>query len=258
MQQLPPIIPDRFLAAYQRIARLARYERYLGAYIFGSLARGEATEKSDLDVHVVINAENRCRNLSHPIIAGVKLDISFSSLQQLKERTRQEMDLRERTPIIAESLIVFDKTQELAPLQAEARAVKPRHIAEEEYQFLQFQFFHSNEKVQRNLERDPLTALFAMHTGLNELLKYHYQLHQHWWVSNKRLLTDLCQWDLPLAQMIEQFVTTSDVQAKFAHWSTIIEHILEPLGGRKPISENNCDCEDCQKDLLTINLQANE
>lgn len=245
----PWIAHTRFAAAYQRIADLAQYDRYLAAYIFGSYARGEATEQSDLDVHVIINEDNPCGNINHPIIAGVKLDLSFCSLEQLNERTSREMEQHERLPMIAESLIVFDKTGELANLQMQARQGKPRTIPPDKLQFLQFMFFHGNEKVQRNLEADPLTALLVMHLGLNEFLKYHYQLQQHWWVSSKRLLADLRQWDLALAHLLEQFVATSDVHAKFAHWSAIIEHILAPVGGRQPIAENNCACAVCQQDL---------
>ena len=52
-----------------------------------------------------------------------------------------------------------------------------------------------NDKVERNLEDDPLTALLVMHVGLNEFLKYHYQIHQQWWGSSKRLLADLRRWE---------------------------------------------------------------
>lgn len=244
-----PLSHNRFFAAYQRIEGLAQYDRYLAAYIFGSFARGEANEHSDLDVHVIVNEDNPCANINHPIIASVKLDLSFCSLKQLQERTSLELEQRERVPMIAESLIVFDKTHELANLQMQASQVKPREMHPDKQQFLQFMFFHGNEKVQRNVEADPITALLVMHVGLNEFLKYHYHIQQHWWVSSKRLLADLRQWDLPLAQLLEEFVVTSDVQAKFACWSSIIDHILEPLGGRQPLAENTCTCAVCQRDL---------
>ena len=252
MLQFPPPIPGRFLAPYQCIAQLEQYDRYLGAYIFGSIARGEATAYSDLDVHIIVDEDNPCTNINHPIIDGIKLDLSFISSAQLKARTDKEMEQRERIPIIAESWIVFDKTSQLAELQEQARLVKPKKILPDQYQFIQFMFYHGNNKVERNLDTDPTTALLAMHVGLNDFLKYHYQLQQKWWVSSKRLLADLQRWDFPLAQLVEHFVATSDIQTKFAYWSTIIDHILAPIGGRQSIAENNCDCEVCQQDLAVI------
>jgi predicted nucleotidyltransferase len=250
--QILPGLPEHFLPSYTRITRLEHYSRYLAAYIFGSVARGEATEYSDLDVHIVVDEDNRCTNINHPIINGVKLDLSFISLVQLKARTYKEMEQRERIPMIAESWIVFDKTDQLAKLQEQSRSVKPKKIETEQYQFIQFMFYHGNNKVERNLNTDPTTALLSMYVGLNDFLKYHYQLQQRWWVSSKRLLPDLRSWDAPFAQLVEQFVGTDNIQAKFAYWSAIIDHILAPIGGRQPIAENNCDCEVCRQDLAMI------
>lgn len=248
----------RFLAAVRAIERLEAHDRYLGAFIFGSLARQEATEQSDCDVQVIVNEDNPCSNINHPIIEGVKLDLSFLSLEQLKARTHQEMEKRERIPLIAEALIVFDKTNQLADLQAQAQQAQPLKTRPEELQLLQFMFFHGNDKVQRNLEADPLTALLVMHVGLNEFLHYHYQINQKWWVSSKRLLADLREWDQPLARLLEQFVTTCEVQIKFAYWSAIIDHILEPVGGRQPIADNNCECAVCKRDLAMLLSQNHQ
>src|SRR5215471_675281 len=118
-------IPERFQPAYHYIKQLEQYERYLGAFIFGSLARGEATEHSDLDVKVAINEDNPCNNINHPVINGVKLDITFNSLQQLKTFTDDEMERRERVPLIAESLIIFDKTGALVEMREMARQIRP-------------------------------------------------------------------------------------------------------------------------------------
>lgn len=258
MSQSFSIFPKRFLAALQVIERLQVYDRYLGAFIFGSLARLEATEQSDCDVQVIVNEDNPCTNINHPIIEEVKLDLTFLSLAQLRARTQQQMEERERIPWIAEAFIVFDKTNQLLPLQEQAKQAQPRKTSPEEFQYLQFMFYHANDKVERNLEADPLTALLVMHVGLNDLLHYHYRINQRWWVSSKRLLADLHSWDLPLAQLIEQFVKTCEVQLKFACWSAIIDHILEPLGGRQPIAENNCECSVCRNNLAMLLAQSQE
>lgn len=252
MSIMPFLIPERFLPAYRRIQHLEREDRYLAAFIFGSVARGETTENSDLDVQVITATDNPCRNINHPVIGGVKLDLTFLSLAQLKARIQPAMEQRERIPVLAEMLIVFDKTQELAKLREVALQVTPVDVAPDAYQFMQFMFYHGNDKAERNLERDPQTALLVMHVGLNEFLKYHYRLQQRWWVSSKRLLPDLRNWDPALAQLLEAFVATADVHDKFQLWSAIIDHVLLPVGGRQPISENNCDCVVCQKDLAMI------
>ncbi len=252
MSETLPVIPERFQPAYYYIKQLEQYERYIGAFIFGSLARDEATEHSDLDVKVAINVDNPCNNINHPIINGVKLDITFNSLQQLKTFTDHEIEKHERVPMIAESLIVFDKTGALMQLRETAKQVQPRAITAADHQFIQFMFFHGNDKVERNLKTDPIAALFVMHVGLNDFLKFHYQIHQKWWVSSKRLLTDLRIWDEPLVYLMERFVSTCELATKYQFWSAIIDHILEPLGGRQPITENNCDCVVCREDLSVL------
>jgi len=173
-----PNIPERFQAAYQQIKRLESYERYIGAFIFGSLARCEAAEKSDLDVQVLVDEDNPCNNINHPFINGVRLDLSFVSLPQLKAATKNQIRKRERIPFIAESLIVFDKSGELEKLQEMARQVRPKAITTSDHQFVQFMFYHGNNKVERYLATDPTTALFVMHVGLNDFLQFHYQIHQ--------------------------------------------------------------------------------
>ncbi|HEX6478530.1 MAG TPA: nucleotidyltransferase domain-containing protein [Ktedonobacteraceae bacterium] len=247
-----PDIPERFLAAYQPIQQLAQHERYLAAFIFGSLARGEETQNSDMDVKVIVNEDNPCSNINHPVINSIKLDLTFISFDQLRAATNREMELRERIPMIAESLIIFDKTGELRRLQESAQQVQPKGITPEEFQFVQFMFYQGNNKAERNLLSDPITALFVMHVGLNDFLKRHYQIQRKWWVSSKRMLADLRSWDPQLAELVESFVATSDVEIKFQFWSAIIDHILAPIGGRQPIAENNCICEVCSKDLSMI------
>ena len=250
--QPPTNIPPRFHPAYQHIRQLAQHERYQAALIFGSLARREATDASDMDVKVVTDEHNPCSNINHPVIGGVKLDLSFSSLSQFRESLDREIASRERIPILAESLIVFDKTGELMELCEEAKTVQPHRLTPDEVQFLQFMFYHGNNKAERNLQSDPVTALLVMHVGLNDFLHFHYRIAGRWWVSSKRLLADLRSWDPPLAQLVERFVTACDVHAKFQVWSDIIDYILEPLGGRQPVAENNCHCPVCQLDLARV------
>jgi len=66
------------------------------------------------------------------------------------------------------------------------------------------------------------------------------------------LLVDLGTWDESLIHLIERFVSACKIEAKYHFWSAIIDHILQPLGGRQPIVENNCDCAVCREDLSVL------
>jgi predicted nucleotidyltransferase len=241
-----------FSEVLDALKALERGERYEGAFVFGSFARGDATAASDVDVKVVVTEDNPCPNINHPFIAGRKLDLSFLSLAQLEHQTEDEIARRERVPMVAESVIVFDKTGDLARLRDHAQQVRPRPFDQSRTQLVQFLVYHANNKVERHLDADPLAALLVMHVSLYDVLTFHYEIAGRWRLSDKRLLGDLRNWDAPLAALVEQLVSTGDAQAKYAHWSRIVDHVLTPLGGRQPINENNCACDECRADLAAL------
>jgi hypothetical protein len=245
-------IPVRFRPAVVRVQQLQSVEQYQAAYIFGSGARGDTTAASDLDVHVLVDRETACTSVSHPIINGVKLDLSFLSFEQLAARTAREIERAERVPMVAESTVVFDKTGDLTRLRAEATQARPKPWTAAEYQEIQFAVYHVNDKAERFLSTDPPGALLVMHTGLRELVNAHYRINSRWRVSDKRVLADLREWDPALAGLVERLVIAADVSAKFAIWTEIIEYVLAPLGGRLPIAKNNCACAACQRGLVLL------
>lgn len=249
---LPKNIPTRFHKAIEQILRLQKDNRYVAAFIFGSVVRGEATENSDFDVKVITDTGNPCSNINHPFINNIKLDITFNSIKQIKEATDKEISKGERIPMVAESIIIFDKTGELTQLQKEAQKAERKDITKDDEQLIQFMVYHADDKAKRFIETDPFSSLLSMHIGINDLLKIHYQIRKKWWVSNKRLLPDMRQWDPTLAKLIEQFLNTQEVKQKYLIWTDIIEHILKSIGGRQPISENNCNCEVCIQDLAYL------
>lgn len=242
-------IPSRYSKALKKINSLQKEERYLGAFIFGSAARGDSTEKSDLDVQVVVNKDNPCKNINHPIIDNVKLDLSFLSFKQLEKRTLEEIKSQTRIPMVAESIVLFDKNGKLAILQKLAKRSKPRKATKKDYQLIQFMVFHADDKAKRNLKDDPETALLAMSINLNDILKIHYQIQGRWWISNKKLLEEIRVNEPKLAKIIEAFLKENNVSKKYELWEKIIDYVLKPIGGRQTISENNCRCKVCKKDL---------
>ena len=243
-------IPARLRPAVLGIQHLQTVDRYLAAYIFGSVARDESTAASDLDVHVLVASGDACANINHPIINGTKLDLTFLSFEQLSVRTQREIEKGTRVPMVAESVIVFDKTGALTRLRTSAREARPKACTPGDYHGIQQSIRHVNDKAGRLLTTDPAGALLVMHISLNDVLKAHYQIHSRWQVSDKRLLADLRTWDPTLAGLVERLVGTADVVAKFTIWTDIIDHVMAPIGGWQTIA--GCSCDACQRDLTML------
>lgn len=242
---------EPFLSAYKKIEELQKYNRYQAAFIFGSVVRGEQDKNSDLDVMVIVDEDNNCKEINHPIINGIKLDITFRSLAQIKEINDDVVKKGERLPMLAESIIVFDKKGELKKLKQTYSNMRAK-ATPEDFQQIHFMLYHSDNKAKRNLESDKATALLALSININNILKYHYHINGKWWLSNKRILADLRQWDPKMARLVERFVETSNVEKKYQIWSKILDYVAKPIGGRKEISEINCNCKTCKKDLSLL------
>ncbi|MDP3989466.1 MAG: nucleotidyltransferase domain-containing protein [bacterium] len=245
------MLPKHFIQAIEKIKNIERHERYHGAFIFGSVARGNVTEKSDLDINVVTNEDNPCESINHPFINRIKLDITFLSQGQLARRTEQESKSG-RIPMIAESTVVFDKTGALTDLRKRYMKVEAPKYTAKEHQSQQFMIYHANDKVERNLTQDPDSAMLAMHVGINDLLKIYYRLNGKWWISNKRILDDLDEWDKKLAILLRKFLSPSGVREKFTVWSKIVNYVTVPMGGKKNVAELNCSCKNCKENLRML------
>ena len=252
---MPLDVPARFRPAIRALEGLAEHERYRAAFLFGSLARGEANEASDVDASVVTAEPVACRSINHPRIGGVKLDLSFRSFDQLRAQTDEEIGRNERVPMVAESVVLFDKDGRLTALREEARRVERRPVEAGEHGHLQFLLHHADDKARRG---DAAAARLAMAEGLGDLLGIHYRLHRRWWVSNKRRLADLRGWDPAMAELVADFLTSPEVDAKLRLWDQILARVLEPLGGRKPIEETSCSCPTCRLDLAALGEPAGQ
>lgn len=245
-------LPRHFQDAIKTLSRLKRFESIIGVFIFGSAARDMVTNDSDLDVRAIVSNRKTCTGINHPFINNIKLDISFNSYEEIEKQTQTDIERGGRIPMIAESVILFDKTGQLRQLKKLAQKAKPKKITDNDHNWIQFMVYHATDKARRHLISDPLSALLAMDSNLEEMLKFHYQINRRWWLSNKRLLKDIRAWDPKLYLILEKFLLTHDVMSKYQHWQEIIKHILEPLGGSKPVSETNCNCPICQKHLSSL------
>lgn len=245
-------VRERFAPAVRAVEGLAASDRYVAALIFGSVGQGTASAASDLDVRVLVAGDDPCSAINHPRIGGVKLDITFCSLEQLERQLDGEIAGGRRAPMIADALILFDKTGRLDGLKARADAARPPAYDPADAQLDRFMLYHANDKVERALDDDPASALWSMHATVNDVIGIHYRIHGRFKVSSKKLLGDLDCWDAPLADLLRCFVGEGDAGRKFEVWSAIIDHVGAGIGGRLPIEENVCGCPVCAADLAAL------
>lgn len=245
-------VPERYTRALRAVEGLAASDRYVGALIFGSVAQGMASGASDLDVRVIVGDDNPCSAINHPRIGGVKLDITFCSLQQVERQLDDEIADGRRAPMVADALILFDKTARLDGLKARADAARPPAYDPADARFDQFMLYHANDKVERALDDDLASALWSMHATVNDVIAIHYRICGHFKVSSKKLLTDLARWDMPLADLLRRFVGEGDARRKLEVWRAIVDHVSAGIGGRLPIEENLCGCSVCVSDLAAL------
>lgn len=242
----------RFNEAVESLKRFEEYDDYLGAFVFGSYARGQIDIHSDLDVKIIVKQTNTCSAVNHPYLKGIKLDLSFLSFSELLDETNADIKKGARIPMIAESVIIFDKTGHLNSLKTSVSKVKPKKLTPNDLNWIQFMIYHASDKAKRNLDSDPMSSLLALDSNLQEILKFHYQINRRWWLSNKRLLQDIRRWDPSLYQILENFLTTIDVHRKYCLWESITNHILNQIGGKRLLKDINCSCKSCSKHLQVI------
>jgi hypothetical protein len=252
---MPDDLISRFTDAVRQVARLEQYERYEGAFVFGSFVTGNLHEKSDLDVVVVLaDGEPACQGLSHPRINGIRLDISFNRLESIAQAQAEIQQKGQRKPYLLDSQILFDRQGRLRTLQEQFRATaKPEQIGSEQARDVQYDLYYAFTKPGKYLPAAPETAEMIMHIELKDVLRAHYRLHGKWWVSDKHLLEDLGEWDIPMRDLLRSFLLEKDTGQRYLLWQRMIEHVLLAVGGKDftPF-EADCACEQCQGDLQRL------
>lgn len=251
-----PAVPERYRPAFRAVEALSSEDRYLGAIVFGSVALGTEGDHSDLDVHVVVDEDNACRNINRPSVGGVRLDVTFRSLAQIERQSLEEIAKGTRPPRIAGGIVVFDRTGRLSDLVTAAEAVGPARREPREAPFDRFMLQHADDKVRQSRATDPAASLYSMHACIGDVLGVHYQANARFKVSSKKLLADLEEWDAALAALLRQFVAAAGAAEKFRLWTAIVDRVSEPFGGRATLRDVRCECPTCLADLAALEAVA--
>ena len=138
---------EKIQEAIKKIKKLQNHPDYEAAFVFGSVARDEIIEFSDLDVKVITTQDNPSIDILHPYIDGVKLDLSFQSYDQFLHNLKKEDEnkIPQRITMIGESFILFDKTGFLTELREHYIKRGPKKFEPKDYEFQNFIIHHINK-----------------------------------------------------------------------------------------------------------------
>ncbi|GER86315.1 hypothetical protein KDW_04770 [Dictyobacter vulcani] len=222
-------VPERFRPVYQAIQHLESDERCLAALMSKSSFR---ENPSSMYAIVIVDPSTSSRN-RHLLIEDITLTLVFSSLERLESVIYDEIEQHDRHIhlSITRSLIIFDKKGTIRAMQEKARHLQRHTVSPEDLYHIKSKALHFHDIVKDQIQSKPTQALLFMHTHLQNLLVFHYQLQRRWWQGQAQLAEDLRHWNHELANLIDTFVATGDVEMKFQHWSAIIDYILQPFDG---------------------------
>ncbi len=182
-----------------------------------------------------------------PIIDGIKLDISFVSLKQLRDR--ENNDHSGKVPMLAEGVILFDTTGELSVLKKEMEQKMRESYSEKDRSHVQFLINHTESKIRYGLMNDMDTARICLQKGLRHLIDIHYKIQGRWNVSDKRLVRDLQNWDSTFLEMVRGFLNENNPEKQYVLWKDMATYIFRPWGGRQETKGDNCKCDQCKNDI---------
>lgn len=248
------INPNRELQekVIERLVSIRDRDEIRSLLLFGSAARGEMQEHSDIDAIFIVVDGHGTRHLQHTYIKGIKLDVSFNTFEQFVALTEEQIASGDRIPMICESKILFDKDGALLKFKKSLSDIVPGDLNPDERKFQLFMVSHLNTKMRRFVEDgDLVQAELVMHYALSDLLKRHYRLHKKWRVSDKRLLSDLREWDLVMAELVGSFVSEHDTLKKFEIWKQMVRKVSAGIDMANTASVS-CDCETCRSNMAML------
>ena len=247
-------LANQYQETINQITQLAQYDRYEGAFVFGSFVTGHLHPASDLDVSVVVTDEPICPNVSHPLLNGIRVDISFDSMPKLAKMMEETMNQGLRKPWLYDAVILFDKKGRLQQLRKKVlQEAKPLAGKPLDTDHIQFEMYYKYTKPRKYLRTAPETANLIMHMQLAEVLKFHYKFQRQWWVSDKSIFENLAEWDPAMGKILLDFVNEHEIEQKYRLWTKMIDYILLPIGGRNfDQFEESCDCDLCQVDIQRL------
>lgn len=244
--EFPDLLPDGLLSAvvastHGRILNdilrnLCDDQNVAAVILYGSLARGDCTAKSDIDLQVLL--ENGPGKKQHFCIGDVEIDIgydvaSFAVVGAVVYRREYFVKalgtgvlLYERTPgLIAESMAVAKMIYKNRP-QYRQNPVGTL--------FMRYGLVNRLQEAERLCENDPVAAFYVLAVGFDNVI-FSYDWYNNYWPAIKRKwLEELVTKDKYFCDLATEYLQATRLADRIKAYQKVLRYFLEPLGGFLP------------------------
>lgn len=226
---LPPVAPGNVRTALeQAVGRLLSDENVYGLAVFGSVARGEAEEHSDIDLSVLV-AEGQARTEQWQL-EDVAVHVAFARAIPSEGRDRVRWLMK---PPFADAGIIYDPRgvlQQLKEVDTRLAARGPAPVTPADRALIRAEY-REHLRVMEILDGDQAAQRLAIDEMVSRLLATYLRYRGHWWKGRRWVLPLLRQTDPEIAELAAQTVTSPTVERAVATLGLLAERVLQPLGG---------------------------
>lgn len=206
------------------IDELKRRDDVLGILIFGSYARGEQRENSDVDVFVLVT-DGVWRDVE------VRDEQAFEIVYSSPEKARQfyEENPNDAVQQWTEGKIVYDPHGEMEKLKELVLTIKEKGKPQMDVKKIRHLQFDAEDKV-RAIEalqqKDIATANLQLSRLGNGVLELYFDLHQLWTPAPKQQLKYLRENDTKVASLFDKFFQTESFNERLETIRLVVKELF--------------------------------
>ena len=209
--------------------RLKRKENLIGIILYGSLAKGNFHNFSDVDLYVVGKEEKE--RVSSIYVEDVPVQILWRSIEQFEQKMQK---INREHPISKHGRILYDPTGFIKEYFAEINSkVKfPKPLSKNEKLLLQATLSQDLDIIKGLLEKGRVAeAIILMNDFTVEAINAYYDVQKLWMPGKKHIITDFKQQNLEYGEIAEQVILASFPSKKLSHLERLRDKILDLMGG---------------------------
>jgi len=226
----------RFERALAKVVENAKAEfgaDLLGMLLGGSVAYGEPSPRSDLDVYAIIRPPWRQRRAFS--VDGVEVDLFINPVAQIRRELAPSAG-SSTIAMFAHGRTLYDPEGAIAELVAEARRVwaqGPPEVSPEDTPRLRYGVRDALDDALDLADMgDQAGAEYALGRALEAILHAHFRIARQWVPKPKYTLRDLRETDPGLAALASRALSGEPpLAARCAATAELAERVLAPIGG---------------------------